>query len=155
MMDEIAISQILNLFERHAGEICRGDLSFATVMPFAGAQAQKAPNGSTVITVAIAEEMSEKLPASHRHIDLFLLEPARELGAHFHKLATAHVYGVDGSGTAMVGDQRLQMAKADKAVFPAGLIHNVVTGPDHFLFASFQDQPIIQEDGSLDYFIAD
>ncbi|MFN7324299.1 MAG: hypothetical protein ACK5SM_06115, partial [Sphingomonadales bacterium] len=71
MMDEIAISHILNLFERHAGEICRGDLSFATVMPFIGAQAQKAPNGSTVITVAIAEEMSEKLPASHRHIDLF------------------------------------------------------------------------------------
>lgn len=154
MMDEIAISHILNLFERHAGEICRGDLSFAEQLPFAGAEAQTAPNGSTVITVAVTEAMSEQLPASHRHIDLFLLEPARELGAHFHKMATAHVYGVDGSGTAIVGEHRIEMGRGDHAVFPAGFVHNVATGPNHFLFASFQDHPIIQQDGSLDYFIA-
>lgn len=153
MMDETAISHILNVFELHASGICRGDLSFAEQRPFVGAKVQKAPNGSTVITIAITEGVLEQLPASHRYIDLFLLEPARELGAHYHKLATAHVYGVDGSGTAIIGGQLIELGRANKAVFPAGVTHNVLTGADFFLFASFQDHSIIREDGSLDYFV--
>lgn len=152
-MDDIAISQILNLFELHASDICRGDLSFAEQRPFVGARVHKAPNGSTVITVTITEAVLEQLPASHRYIDLFLLEPARELGAHYHKLATAHVYGVDGSGTAIIGGQLIELGRANKAVFPAGVTHNVLTGADFFVFASFQDHSIIREDGSLDYFV--
>ncbi|OYU03255.1 MAG: hypothetical protein CFE36_02570 [Sphingomonadaceae bacterium PASS1] len=153
MMDDIAISHILNVFERNASDICRGDLSFAEQIPFVGAEAQKAPNGSTVITVAITKAMLDQLPTSHRYVDLFLLESGRELGPHFHKLATAHVYGIKGSGTAVIGDQSIELGRSDKAVFPAGVTHNVLTGADFFLFASFQDHSIIREDGSLDYFV--
>jgi quercetin dioxygenase-like cupin family protein len=153
MMDDMAISHILNVFEQHASEICRGDLSFAEQPPFVGAQAQKAPNGSTVITIAITEALLDELPTSHRHIDLFLLECRRELGPHYHKLATAYVYGIEGSGTAVIGDQSIELGSTDKAVFPAGVTHNVMTGADFFLFASFQDHSIIREDGSLDYFV--
>jgi quercetin dioxygenase-like cupin family protein len=153
MMHDIAISQILNVFERSASEICRGDLSFAEQAPFVGTKVQKAPNGSTVITVAITEAVLDQLPASHRYIDLFLLESGRELGPHHHKLATAHVYGIEGSGTAVIGDQSIELGRADKAVFPVGVTHNVVTGDDFLLFASFQNHSIIREDGSLDYFV--
>jgi quercetin dioxygenase-like cupin family protein len=153
MMDDIAISHILNLFERHASDICRGDLSFAEQIPFVGTNVQKAPNGSTVITVAITKAMLDQLPANHCYIDLFLLESGRELGPHHHKHATAHVYGIEGSGTAVIGNQQIELGKSDKAVFPAGVTHNVITKADFFLFASFQDHSIIREDGSLDYFV--
>lgn len=152
-MDGSGISHILNVFERHASDICRGDLSFAEQMPFLGTKVQKAPNGWTVIMVAITEAVLDQLPTSHRYVDLFLLESGRELGPHHHKLATAHVYGIEGSGTAIIGGQRFELGKSDKAVFPAGVTHNVVTGADFFLFASFQDHSIIREDGSLDYFV--
>lgn len=153
-MHDGVISELLGLFERHASAIFGGDLSFASVAPFAGAHAQIAPNGSTVITLDLNATALDLLPASHRHIDLFLLEPNRELGAHYHKQATAHIYGIDGSGIAIVAGQSTPVGRADQAIFPAGQVHNVVTGAEHFLFASFQDYPIIQEDGSLDYYTA-
>lgn len=147
------LDRMLKLFEWHASEISRGDLTFATQAPFTGAKTIKAPNGSTVVTLDLAESILVELPPSHRHIDLFLLEPHRELGAHFHKHATAYIYGIDGNGTAHVGAEKIYLGKWGKAVFPAGGIHNVMTGDEPFLFASFQDHPIIQQDGSLDYFI--
>ena len=155
MVMEYTIESMLNLFERHAPDICHGDLSFAADEPFVGAQSQQAPNGSTVITLNIIEGGINEMSPSHRHIDIFLLEPHRELGAHFHQHATAHVYGIDGCGTAMIGQQCIALGRSDKAIFPAGVVHNVITGESHFLFASFQDHPIIQVDGSLDYFVAE
>jgi quercetin dioxygenase-like cupin family protein len=149
------VGLVLSILAEHSADAISENLSFATSWPFAGAQLHRAPNGSTVISLRLEPSVLGSMPESLQHVDLFVLEPESELGAHFHKQATAHVFGLAGEAVATVGPTRLRLAPHCKVVFKAGEIHNVKSASETVLFASFQDSPIILSDGTLDYFLPD
>ena len=152
-MSERTLGLILAVLAKHAEDALVKNLSFADSWPFAGAQLHKAPNGSAVISLQLEPEVFEKMADSHRYLDLFVLEPRSELGAHFHKLTTAHIYGISGEAIATVGLTRKTLLPEVSLVFNAGDIHNVQSDNETVVFASFQNFPIIQPDGTLDYFL--
>lgn len=149
------VGRVLSILAVHSADVIAENLSFAAFWPFAGAQLHRAPNGSTVISLRLEPSVLGSMPESHQHLDLFVLQPESELGAHFHKQATAHVFGLAGEAVATVGPTRLRLAPDCKAVFKAGEIHNVQSADETVVFASFQDSPIILSDGTLDYFLPD
>lgn len=110
-----------------------------------------APNGSTVIALTLADTVRKALPPNHRHLDLFLLDPGCRLGTHYHVHATAHIHVLAGNGHAEVDGVHLPFSAGAHLLFPAGSRHDVIANDHRVLFASFQDNPIIQPDGSLDY----
>lgn len=149
-MDPVA--RTLAALEAAQDAVLDGDYAALPADLFAGARASRSPNGSTVVSVDYAPDVLAALPASHRHLDLFILEPRSRLGTHFHKRATAHIHVLRGEGQAELDGVTTHIAPGARLTFPAGARHDVRSGEAIVLFVSFQDNPIIQPDGSLDYF---
>jgi mannose-6-phosphate isomerase-like protein (cupin superfamily) len=148
------IERVLDGLAAHADAILRGDYTTLRQPPFAGFALHVSPNGSTVIALEPLATTRDALPPSHRCIDLFVLEPHAQLGRHWHRHASAHIHMLRGHGVVEVDGDAIAAAPGDQALFPAGTVHNVIAGAETVLFASFQDVPIIQPDGALDYFAA-
>jgi mannose-6-phosphate isomerase-like protein (cupin superfamily) len=148
----MTVATILRLIEANKAALLRADCSGIPAPPFAGCTAHRSPSGSTVMAVALDEATLAGLPESHQWLDLFLLEPFSRVGTHYHRRATAHTYIIAGHGTVEVDGQGVEFGPGDTALFPAGARHDVISREEPVLFASFQDNPIIQPDGSLDYF---
>lgn len=145
------IERILERVAAHADDILAGRYEALRAPPFAGFALHVSPNGSTVIALQFEAAALAALPASHRSVDLFLLAPHAQLGRHFHRRATAHVHMVRGAATAEVDGEETHLAPGGEACFPARAVHDVRSGSEAVLFASFQDHPILQPDGSQDY----
>src|SRR5262249_31521889 len=120
-----------------------------------GCTTSTSPNGSTVISLALTPEARGKLPPDQRVVDLFVLGPRNQLGRHSHRHSSAHVHFVSGHGVAELDDAWMQVGPGDALFFPALSVHNVRSGEETVLFASFQDHPILQPDGSADYYPAE
>lgn len=145
--------QLLELVDRQRDALIGGDLSGLAQPAITGHQVHASPNGSTVIAIDLADAVRDALPPDHRHLDLFLLEPDSRLGTHYHRHASALIHIISGTGQAEIDGRRIAFAPGDKLRFPAGSRHDVLSGSAPVLFASFQDNPIIQSDGSLDYHV--
>ncbi len=146
------IERILDILSAHRAELLSGAYDVLCARPFMDFGLHASPNGSTVIAVEMSAETRAALPPTHQHLDLFLLEPRAELGAHFHHHASARIHILSGSGVAEVDGAALAVAPGDALDFPVTKIHNVRSGDEAILFASFQDHPILRPDGSVDYF---
>lgn len=149
------IQTILDIVRCEGHAIIGGDYARLNEAPFAGYTLATSPNGSTVIALKLAPEALSELPASHAHVDLFLLNANARLGAHYHRHASAHIHIVAGRAVAEVDGVAIEAAPGDQAFFPAGSVHDVHAGHEAVLFASFQDNPILQPDGSVDYYAVD
>jgi quercetin dioxygenase-like cupin family protein len=146
------IKALLDSIAAHTDAIMSGDFTALEAPPFAGFSTHTSPNGSTVITVEVPAQTRQKLAPSHRRIDLFLLDANCQLGRHFHRLASAHIHIIRGRAVAEIDGKETSVAPGDETYFPAQSVHNVCSGDEAVLFASFQDHPILQNDGSVDYF---
>jgi quercetin dioxygenase-like cupin family protein len=146
------IRHVLDALAARCDAALAGDYAALRAPPFAGFTLHVSPNGSTVIAIEPAPETRDALAPSHRVIDLFLLEPRAQLGRHFHRHASAHIHILRGRATVEVDGAATDAAPGDEAFFPAGKIHNVIARDEAVAFASFQDHPIIQPGGALDYF---
>lgn len=146
------ISALLQTLSAHSAAIVAGDYSVLRANVFAGFTEHVSPNGSTVLAIELTPAARESLPPSHIWLDLFLLEPNSQLGAHYHRHASAHIHMLAGTAIAEVAGEAIAVNPGDAAYFPAGSIHNVTSNEAFVLFASFQDHPILQPDGSVDYF---
>jgi quercetin dioxygenase-like cupin family protein len=136
-------------------DVIAGKYDALRAPPFDAYKAHVSPNGSTVLAIAVSAKIRAALPTSHQWLDLFILEPHAQLGRHFHQHASAYIHFLSGRGVADIDGVLSEVAPGDEAFFPAGSIHNVRAGDNFVVFASFQDNPIIQADGSMDYFEAD
>jgi quercetin dioxygenase-like cupin family protein len=148
------LQAILDRIDANAEAIMSGDFASLNAAPFAGFSTHKSPDGSTVITVELPEAARAALPASHRRVDLFLLDANCRLGRHYHRHASAHIHIMRGRAVAEVDGAETSVSPGDKTFFPANSVHDVRAGDTAVLFASFQDHPITQSDGSVDYFAA-
>lgn len=146
------ISALLQTLTTHTAAILAGDHTALRHAPFAGFTEHVSPNGSTVLAIQLTPATLEALPPSHKHLDLFLLDPQSQLGAHYHRHASAHIHMLAGSATAEVAGEARVVSPGDTAHFPANAVHNEKSNEAPVLFASFQDHPILQPHGSVDYF---
>ena len=144
---------ILDCIREQRGALLAGGRSGLAVPPFAGHTGLESPNGSTVIALELAPATCAALPPSHRHLDLFLLAPNSRLGSHYHVHASARIHIIAGCGEAVVDGVRTAFVPGDRLRFPCGSRHDVASGDEPVLFASFQDNPIVQPDGTLDYHV--
>lgn len=148
----MTLGEIEQAIDAQIPALMRGDCTGLSAPPFAGCSRHRSPNGSTVIAVALQADALAALPESHRWLDLFLLEPHARLGRHYHRHAAAHIRILAGHGALEVDEKTKDFAPGDTAFFPAGARHDVSSREEPVLFQSFQNNPIIQPDGSLDYF---
>lgn len=144
-------SHLLRALDRVRDALLANDLSVLGSPDITDLVCHAAPNGSTVIALTLADTVSTALPPSHRHLDLFLLDPRCRLGTHYHVHATAHIHVLAGDGHAEVDGMHLPFSPGAHLLFPAGSHHDVIANDHRVLFASFQNNPIIQPDGTLDY----
>lgn len=144
-------TQLLTHFDAHADAILGGDHSALAAPFFDGFSLHRSPNGSIVIALQPSLDTRNALASTYQHIDLFLLEPNARLGRHFHHHASAHIHILRGAAMAEVDGVSAYVAPGDTAYFPATKIHDVHAKHDWVLFASFQDHPILRNDGSVDY----
>jgi quercetin dioxygenase-like cupin family protein len=148
------LQAILDHVDANAEAILSGDFAILNAAPFAGFSTHQSPDGSTVVSVELPAATSAALPASHRRVDLFLLDAHRRLGRHYHRRANAHIHIIRGCAIVEVDGAETSVSPGDKTLFPAHSVHDVRAGDAAVLFASFQDHPILQSDGSVDYFAA-
>lgn len=148
------IKDLLEIVTTHAEAILARDLAVLNAPPFAGYSTHTSPNGSTVITVELVDAARSALPPDQRRLDLFLLDANSQLGRHYHRHANAHIHIIRGRGVTYLDGVETTFAPGDATFFPAMSVHDVRSFADAVLFASFQDNPITQPDGSVDYFAA-
>lgn len=148
------IRQVIESLTARCDAVLAGDYEALRAPPFVGFTLHVSPNGSKVIALEPVAATRDALPASHRVIDLFLLGAAAQLGRHYHRHASAHIEMLRGDAIVEVDGAATHVAPGGTAFFPAGKVHNVIAKDELVVFVSFQDHPIIQADGSLDYFAA-
>jgi mannose-6-phosphate isomerase-like protein (cupin superfamily) len=145
------IQALLKDIAPHVDAIMSGDFSALEAPPFAGFATHTSPNGSTVIAVDLPEATRASLPPTHQCVDLFLLDAHCQLGRHYHRRASAHIHIIRGDAIAHIDGVDTRVSPGDETLFPAGSVHDVRSFSSPVLFASFQDNPILQPDGSVDY----
>jgi mannose-6-phosphate isomerase-like protein (cupin superfamily) len=148
------IQTILDIARRERDAIIAGKYARLNEDPFAGFALNTSPNGSTVIALKLTPEAREALPGDQRHVDLFVLGARKQLGRHYHHHASAQVYFLAGHGIAEIDGVETRIGPGAQLVFPALSVHDVRSGEETVLFASFQDNPILKPDGSVDYHAA-
>jgi mannose-6-phosphate isomerase-like protein (cupin superfamily) len=146
------VDELLGLARLHLPALLRAEPSALPAPPFMGCELHRSPTGSTVMAMRLDAGTLAAMPPGHRWLDFFLLDAHARLGTHFHRRASAHIHVLSGEGALEVDGQEAPIAAGATGWFPAGSRHDVRAYGGPVLFASFQDHPIIQPDGSLDYF---
>jgi quercetin dioxygenase-like cupin family protein len=76
------------------------------------------------------------------NVELVELQPQAEYRPHYHKNSTAVIFIISGSGTFLLGEERMDYQAGKRIVIPAGYMHGFNTHTPT-LFLSIQSPPII------------
>lgn len=140
-------------FKANKADILNGIYSGFLTKDFHDFSVHDEGNGSKVITLSYTEAGQKNAPPSAKHVDIFILQKSCELGEHFHKNATAQIKVINGQGTATIEQEKQRFTVHSELTFPANSIHNVkADDAEPVVFISYQDNPILQDDGTLDYY---
>ncbi len=154
LADNGLVVALVDWVRGRAGPLLAGDHGCLLGPLVGGITVNVAPNGSTVVALALAADAPGRLADAHQWVDLFILGANARLGAHYHRHASATILIIGGSGTAVVDGAAVPVQPGDMCRFPSGSVHDVCADGAPMLFLSFQDHPILAADGTLDYHVA-
>lgn len=143
--------EIIENFNRYKDAILRGDFEKLVSLSFCGFELHDEGDGEYIVTLKLKDDVLAQLPDTHKHIDIFILPAQQNLGAHYHVNVNAEIEFLQGHGTAHIDGKDTPFQPGTTARFPAGVVHDVIAGDQTVVLVSYQDNPIIKPDRTLDY----